>query len=235
MSNLLDIKLFVTHPHQCSYLSEQEATTAFVDPGAPINREVYSRLSDVGFRRSGKHLYRPRCGSCKACIAARIPVNVFNPTRNQKRCWNRNADLDVSVVNSIDTEEHYQLYERYIEQRHQDGDMYPPSLDQYRNFLTSEWGVTEYLEYRLDGELIGVAVTDRMNNGLSAVYTFFAPEHDKRSLGNFSVLWQIHYAKTLGLDSLYLGYWIKSCQKMSYKTQYRPLELLIDGQWLTVL
>lgn len=235
MSNLLDIKLFVTHPHPCSYLEQQEATTAFVDPGVLITSDIYSKLSDIGFRRSGKHLYRPRCGSCKACIAARIPVEQFKPKRNQKRCWNKNQDIDAHIVSSIDTDEHYELYSDYIEYRHKDGDMYPPSREQYDNFLTSEWGVTEYVEYRLNDRLIGVAVTDRLDDGLSSVYTFFAPDLDDRSLGVFSVLWQINNAKERGLKSVYLGYWIKNCQKMAYKTQYRPIELLIDGQWLTVL
>ncbi len=226
------IQLFATHPHECSYLAEKQATTVFVDPEATIDRNIYSQLSESGFRRSGTHLYRPHCGSCQACISVRVVVNDFSPTRNQKRCLKRNRDLDIVVVENIDTDEHYLLYENYIKQRHSDGDMYPANREQYRGFLTSAWHCTRYLEMRLNGQLIGVAVSDQLDNALSAIYTFFDCNQDKRSLGRFAVLHQIERAQTLGVKHLYLGYWIKQCEKMSYKSQYRPIEMLIEQQWL---
>ncbi|MBU3070502.1 arginyltransferase [Aestuariicella sp. G3-2] len=234
MSDLAHIRLFATHPHGCSYLANEEATTVFVDPNQKIDAHLYSTLSESGFRRSGKHLYRPHCQSCKACVAARVPVKAFKPDRKQRKCWNRNADLAVSSSLGINTDEHYELYARYIEERHADGDMYPPSRDQYSSFLTREWGVTEYLEFRDQGRLVAVAVTDCMKNGYSAVYTFFDPTEERRSLGVYAVLWQIELTRRLNLDSVYLGYWIKHCSKMSYKTQYRPLELLIDNRWVRI-
>ncbi len=234
MSDLSNIRLFATHPHTCSYLPDEQATTIFVDPSADVDSRLYSRLSEMGFRRSGGHLYRPQCESCQACIPARIPVALFKPDRRQKRCMKRNQDLDISETDTIGTDEHYQLYQRYITQRHSDGDMYPPTREQFDAFLTNEWGVTRFIEFRLKGKLIAVAVTDKMENGYSAVYTYFEPDESKRSLGVFAVLHQIEKTRQEGLDSVYLGYWIKRCQKMSYKTDYRPLEILVQNRWIRV-
>jgi arginine-tRNA-protein transferase len=226
-----NIRLYTTEPHKCSYLEDRVATTLFVDPHAEINQHTYSRLSEHGFRRSGRHLYRPDCSNCNACVPARVKVAQFRPNRQQKRTIKANQDLTTSYTSDIDTPEHYELYERYIRLRHRDGDMYPPSLDQYRSFLTSEWGLTRYIELSKDGQLVCVAVVDAMDNGLSAVYTFFEPELHSRSLGTFAVLCQIQMARELGLGYVYLGYWIEQCSKMSYKTRFKPLEVLIDDDW----
>lgn len=232
MTDLSTLKLFATQPHPCSYLEDQEATTLFVDPEAPVDIALYSQLSQLGFRRSGSHLYRPQCGSCQACISCRIPVNMFNPNRSQRRAWQRNRDVAISITDDINTSKHYDLYAKYISHRHQDGDMYPPSVAQYEAFLTREWGVTRYLELHANGELLGVAVCDQLEDGLSAVYTFYDPGQDRRSLGVFAILAQIEIARNQGLSYLYLGYWIKHCDKMRYKIQYRPLELLINRRWM---
>ena len=232
MTDLSTLKLFATQPHPCSYLEGEIATTVFVDPEAVIDLTLYSQLSLLGFRRSGAHLYRPQCTSCQACVSCRIPVALFTSNRSQRRCWQKNQDIVITTTTTIDTAEHFNLYAVYIESRHQDGDMYPPSLDQYKSFLTSEWGVTHYLEFRLGGELIGVSVCDHLEDGLSAVYTFYNPHLNERGLGKFAILAQIHRAQALGLSYVYLGYWIKQCEKMNYKTEYRPLELLINRRWM---
>lgn len=232
MTDLSTLKLFATQPHPCSYLDNQEATTLFVDPEARVDRELYTQLSQLGFRRSGAHLYRPQCLRCQACISCRIPVYLFKPNRNQRRCWQKNQDLTLHLVTSIKTQEHYRLYSRYIEARHQNGDMFPPSEEQYNAFLTSEWNLTYYIEFRQQERLIGVAVCDHLSDGLSAVYTFYDPDEEHRSLGKFAILAQIEKARSLGLDYLYLGYWIKECEKMNYKIQYRPAELLINRRWM---
>lgn len=228
------IKLYETHEHPCSYLKDLSAKTIFVDPSFPMTAEMYSELSKFGFRRSGNHVYRPHCTNCQECIPVRIPVELFQPNRSQKRCLKNNLDIEVNVVNSIDTEEHYALYEEYISVRHVDGDMYPPSYEQYASFLTSEWGATRYLEMRANGKLLGVAVSDQLTQGLSAIYTFYDPKDTVRSLGVYAVLAQVERAKTLGLPYLYLGYWIRNCQKMRYKTQYRPTQALLGATWLTL-
>ena len=232
MTDLSTLKLFATQPHPCSYIDGEQATTVFVDPEAKIDVTLYSQLSLLGFRRSGGHLYRPQCSNCQACMSCRIPVSLFRPNRSQRRCWQKNRDIQITPNERIDTLEHYNLYSRYIESRHQDGDMYPPSEEQYKAFLTSEWGSTRYLEFRLDGELIAVSVCDYLDDGLSAVYTFYNAELSERSLGKFAILAQIYRAQEMGLSYVYLGYWIKQCEKMNYKTDYRPLELLVNRRWL---
>lgn len=234
-SSLRDLKVYTTYPHSCSYLEDQEATTMFVDPRTPVDSRLYSQLSAMGFRRSGSHLYRPHCSTCNACIPARVPVHQFRPRRTQRRTWNRNQDIEVSQLEGIATDQYFDLYRRYIEARHRDGDMYPPLRDQYESFLSNEWGVTEYFRLDLAGNLAGIAVVDRLEDGLSAIYTFYEPELDRRSLGTFTVLWQLQKAEQDGLEYLYLGYWIKQCQKMAYKIQFRPLELFINGRWVDLL
>lgn len=234
MTDLSKLKLFATHPHACSYLDEQESTTIFVDPAAEVDATLYTQLSEFGFRRSGDHLYRPKCRSCQACVPIRIPINSFTPSRSHRRCLNKNNDLQVQDVSNIDNDECYALYEKYIALRHNDGDMFPASRKQYTEFLSSEWGTTHYLQFRKDNELIAVAVTDVLDNAVSAIYTFFNPAEEKRSLGRYCILKQIEWAEELGLDYLYLGYWIKKCQKMAYKIDYRPFQLLINNAWINV-
>ena len=138
------IALYITHPHPCSYLQGKEAVTLFVDPALPITEELYSRSTDVGFRRSGKHLYKPRCTECSACIPVRVSTEHFKPSRNQKRVLKKNRDLTFSLVDTISNDECYRLYERYIAMRHFDGDMYPANREQYDSFLQAVSGITHY-------------------------------------------------------------------------------------------
>ena len=143
--DIRSLRFYETAEHPCSYLTNHKAKTLFVDPDAQMSEELYSALSLCGFRRSGSHIYRPRCEKCEACIPVRVAVNDFIFSRSHKRCLSKNADIELREVDSIDTEEHYALYDHYITQRHQDGDMFPPDLEQYRSFLSNEWGVTRYL------------------------------------------------------------------------------------------
>lgn len=233
MTDLSQLKFYATHPHPCSYLPDQRATTLFLDPRQPINLETYSQLSDLGFRRSGDHLYRPHCKDCNACIPARIPVDAFTPTSAQKRILKRNRDLQVFELKPELTDEIYALYERYICARHADGDMYPPSKDQFASFLAKNWEFCRFYAFRdQEDRLLAVAVTDQLNNGLSAVYTFFEPDETRRSLGRYAILWQVEETRRQGLAAVYLGYWIRNCRKMNYKTEYRPLEMLVNQQWV---
>ena len=234
MTELARLKFYATQPHSCSYLPEEQATTLFLDPSQPMDVQVYADLSDMGFRRSGDHLYRPHCQNCSACVPARIPVDLFVPNRQQKRIFKRNADLEVRSTTPHFTEEYFDLYQRYIEQRHADGDMFPPSRDQFSTFLVRDLKFCRFFEFRLEKRLLAVAVTDMLPNGLSAVYTFYEPGEERRSLGRYAILWQIAEAARLRLHAVYLGYWIKNCQKMNYKTQYRPIELLTNQRWVTL-
>ncbi|EHK69335.1 MULTISPECIES: arginyltransferase [Pseudomonadaceae] len=234
MTELARLKFYATQPHACSYLPNEQATTLFLDPSQPMNGQIYAELSELGFRRSGDHLYRPHCQLCKACVPARIPVARFRPSRKQNRVLKRNLDIKVSRCDPGFTEERYQLYARYISERHADGDMFPPSRGQFSTFLVSNLPYAFFYEMRVEDRLIGIAVTDVLPNGMSAVYTFYDPSEEKRSLGVFGILWQIAESRRLGLDAVYLGYWIKGCRKMSYKTEYRPIELFVNQRWVAL-
>lgn len=234
MSVLKDLKFYATQPHPCSYLSNRQAITLFMDPATSLDSNLYSHLSDIGFRRSGRHIYRPRCNGCNACIPARVAVNDFAPRRSQRKTWKKNQDLEVTAHKAINDDETYALYKIYIDNQHKDGDMYPATEEQFESFLVQCPEFCTFYKFRLKGQLIAVAVTDRLSNGLSAIYTFYHPESNRRSLGRFCILWQIEQAKAMGLEHLHLGYWIKDCQKMNYKIQYRPLEIYINNRWVTL-
>lgn len=225
------IRLLLTEPHECSYLEGQKATTAFVDQAVKVDTALYGRMATMGFRRSGTYLYTPMCNNCDACVPARLPVDLFRRNRSQKRCWTRNAEVQINQCDSIDINEHYAIYERYIVERHQQGDMYPPTQEQFEQFLCHPWECTNFLEFRVHDTLIGCAVIDVLPDAISAVYTYFDPDESTRSLGTLAVLFQIALAQQLGMSYVYLGYWIENCQKMSYKTNYRPLELLRENTW----
>lgn len=225
-------QFYITPGHACSYLPGREAQTLFLDPRETITPGLYQALTLQGFRRSGSHLYRPHCRGCQACVPTRLPVADFAPKRRQRRVAAANTDLRVVVEPAAYSERAYRLYARYVSGRHGDGDMYPPSVEQFRSFLLSQWCDTLFVESWLGDELVAVAVTDRLPHGLSAVYTFFDPDHAQRSLGVFSILQQIALCRRLQLPNLYLGYWIRDCQKMRYKIDYRPIELFVNGSWL---
>ena len=230
-ASLRDIRVYTTFPHACSYLPDQEATTLFIDPRQTLSQALYTQLSLMGFRRSGDHLYRPHCSQCSACVPSRVPVAEFNWSKSQKRVWRKNQDLRIQEDACIDDDEAYALYERYIIGRHADGDMFPPERDQYRSFLNNGLGCTRYFRFYDDDRLIAVIVADQMLDGLSAIYTFYDPEHEARSLGTYAVLFQIDLMQTAELDYVYLGYWINNCDKMNYKSRFQPLELFRGGTW----
>jgi arginine-tRNA-protein transferase len=227
-------QFFLTPTHPCSYLTRNNAQTLFFDPRETISPAIYQNLTNQGFRRSGSHLYRPHCDTCQACIPIRVPVADFKLNRTQKRTPRRNKDLEVRIEEATFTKKHYHLYERYISLRHADGDMYPASEDQYRSFLLSPWSKSLFVSLYKENQLLSVAVTDRQPNGLSAIYTFFEPLEEKRSLGVLSILEQVKLCRQLELPYLYLGYWIKGCAKMAYKIGYRPAELYINHHWVRV-
>ena len=234
MSVLSKLKVYATKPHDCGYKEDKEATTLFIDPSQELDEIAYQDLTEIGFRRSGTHYYRPHCQSCNDCIPARIPVKTFIATKRQKRIENKNKDLTTHSVASIDTGEHYQLYAKYIETRHENGDMYPPTPDQYQQFLGRETSFSKFTEFRHKGELVAVSVRDNVADSYSAIYTFFDPDFSSRSLGAFAILWLVREAQRENLEYVYLGYWIRSCRKMSYKIDYRPIELLLDNRWQTL-
>lgn len=226
-----NLGFFLTPPHKCGYLPGRNAVTIFVDPRRRPSVRTYTALSQHGFRRSGDHVYRPQCPECNACIPVRVPVDEFELRRAQRRTLEVNSDVTLIPKAPVFQTEHYALYERYIAARHAGGSMENPEPESYVEFLTASWADTVFYEFRAQSRLLAVAVVDHLEDGLSAVYTFFDPDERRRSLGRLAILKQIELARALQLRWLYLGYWIEACQKMSYKTEYRPLEHFRAGEW----
>ena len=226
------LPLYLSAPHACSYLPDRQSSTLFTDPNETMDPEVYAELLRYGFRRSGRMIYAPRCEHCSQCVSVRIPVADFTPRRIHRRILRANADLHVREHPATFNDEHYALYQAYTAQRHEDGEMASATPAEYLSFLCADWCNTRFLEFRLDGRLVAIAVTDLLDDALSAVYTFFDPVLASRSLGTFAILRQIEWARTRALSQLYLGYWIRDSRKMAYKARYRPLEIWRDGRWL---
>jgi len=229
------IHLYLTSEHKCSYLPDRLATSLVPDPNYPMDMHLFSQLIALGYRRSGNFTYRPHCRDCNECQPCRIPVRQFTPRRNQRRCLKANRDLALDVVKAGYSDEHFELYRKYINSRHADGDMVNPEPKDFTNFLFSDWSNTHFIEARTrkQGRLLAVAVTDVTEAGLSAVYSYFDPEFPDRSLGTFCILQQIQRARLMQFDYLYMGYWIRQCKKMKYKADFQPLEVFNDNEWKT--
>jgi len=232
MNNPITLNLLSTEPHVCSYLADLMATTEFVSPEHAVDLHTYQAINDAGFRRSGQHFYRPNCASCNQCKPLRVLADSFVPSKSQKRALRLNTDLEISVQEKPDADTYFDLYKRYILERHQDGDMYPPDREQFDNFICAAPDCARFLEFRSkSNRLLMVAVCDFLPTGLSAIYSFFDPLEDQRSLGSYAILAQINITKNLGLPYLFLGYWIKESQKMNYKSRFKPCEVLENGEW----
>lgn len=226
------LQFYLTSPYPCSYLAGQTARSQVVTPAHLVDGMAYSQLIQAGFRRSGLFTYRPQCAQCQACIPVRVVVKEFIPSRTQRRTGKRNAGLLVAEPRRPYFDPaHFELYQRYQASRHAGGGMDHDDSEQYAHFLLQSNVDTYLVEFREAGELRMVSVIDRVEDGLSAVYTFFDPDLAQRSFGVYSVLWQIELARSLDLPYVYLGYWIENSRKMAYKSQYQPLQGLIDADW----
>ncbi len=225
------IRVFQTLEHPCGYFAGKTARNLVIDPLARGLPQVYGMAVERGFRRSGGHVYRPHCATCRACVAARVAVGEFVPDRSQRRCIKRNEDLTMHVAPAARTDENFALYRRYLAARHAGGGMDDPAEEDFERFLASPWSPTRFVELRAGDELLAVAVTDFLPQGLSAVYTFFSPDHAARSLGTCAILRQIALARAQSLPHLYLGYWIDGHPKMHYKSRFQPLQRLGENGW----
>ena len=226
----ISLKVGLTPPHDCQYLPNQQEQLLVLLDETLLTPTGYEPLLSAGFRRSGSDVYRPRCATCNACQSLRLAPSQFKASRSQKRIRRLNRDVKIHVARE-DKPEYFQLYERYINQRHQDGTMYPASHEQYASFVLCEWLSPLFIECWLDDNLVAVAVTDELSQALSAIYTFYEPRLSHRSLGTFAILSQIQLGIELNKHWLYLGYQVDDCQKMNYKQHFRPHQRFIAGQW----
>ncbi len=236
-------QFFITNPTPCPYLPDREERKVFTHLVGNDACELHNVLSNAGFRRSQNIAYRPACEDCKACISVRVPVDQFHWTKSFNRTYRHNRDLISHFVEPVFVEDHYSLFAEYIDRRHQDGGMSDMTVLDFSSMVDESAVKTNLIEYRKhpnvplagpdtqQGDLIGVALTDTLSDGLSMIYSFFDPTLAKRSLGTFMILDHIIQAQKLGLPYVYLGFWIEGSQKMAYKARFLPQERLGLAGW----
>ena len=233
----LPIEFKITRPVECPYLDHHMEQRIAADiAGMP---EAHDNLARAGFRRVENWVYKPVCMDCQACVPVRIASGNGDEggiiiSRNQRRVINRNKDLTRDIKKNISTEEHYDLFRKYLNNRHDDGQMADMDFDSYTAMINSSPIETRLLEYRYMGDVIGVMMIDLQDDGLSAVYSFFDPDASERSLGTYMVLDCAALAHEMKLDYVYLGYYVEDSRKMNYKSRFAPSEHLINGEWTAV-
>ncbi len=225
----VSLRLYRSMPIPCPYLPDRLAVSEGIAVDG-LSGAVYEQLMNIGFRRSGKHVYRPACEGCSECVPLRVPVQTFTPSRSQRRAMRRNSDVEVSVGEPAATDEKHAIYKAYLEYQH-DGQM-GSDREGFEAFLYDR--VTETIEMtcRVDGRLIGAGLCDVCDNCLSSVYFYFDPAEHRRSLGTFSVLMEIEECRRRGLPYWYAGFYVRDCPRMNYKASFRPFELLdTEARW----
>lgn len=225
------VRLFQTAEHPCGYFPQRLARDLVLDPSDALLPNLYAGALEAGFRRSGGHVYRPRCAACDACRPLRIDCSAFRANRSQRRNLARNADLDLEIVPLEHRAEVCALYHRYVAARHPGGGMDKGSDEDFEAFTRCAWSPTRAFEFRLRGELVALAISDLVPDALSAVYTFYDPALTERGLGTHAILRQVAWARAQGLQHLYLGFWIEGHPKMDYKSRFAGAECYRRGHW----
>ncbi len=230
-------QFYVTAPQPCPYLKGRMERKLFTSLQGDDAERLSDALSKQGFRRSQNVLYRPSCPECTACLSARIRIADFTPSKSQRRVLRRTRDIRREVSSSWATEEHYALFRDYLDARHINGGMADMDIFEFASMVEETPIRTRLIEYWLPGEdgteaeLLAVCLTDVLDDGLSMVYSFYATEHGRLSLGTYVILDHVEIAREAGLPHVYLGYWIPGSVKMDYKANFSALEVYRHGEW----
>lgn len=240
-AHLNKLQFYVTTPYKCGYLPNKLAQSLIATPHHLVDANIYSGLITQGFRRSGKFAYRPHCELCNACVPTRVVLSNFAPTRSQKRAFKQHNNLTARIMPLGYHEDHFALYASYQMARHAEPENFNQDdsdfnqnreAEQYRQFLCQSNVESLMVEFRdANNALKIVSVVDIVDDGVSAVYTFYDTSEIKSSFGTYSIMWQTEWTKSLELPYLYLGYWIAESEKMAYKQAFKLQEKLIDGEW----
>ena len=215
----------------CGYLRDQQERLLIFADDEPLTPEIYAQLQHNGFRRSEEIAYRPYCAQCNACQSIRVLAHEFTPSRSHKRIQNKCQNFKI-VIATEPKESYYPLFERYINERHSDGVMFPAQPSQLDSFTNCSWVSSYFIEVYAGKKLIAVAVGDQTEYALSAVYSFFDPDYAHFSLGVYLILEQIKLTIVFRKPWLYLGYYIKDCNKMNYKNRFKPFEIRQNDEWI---
>jgi len=234
-NNLKRIQFYVTTKYSCGYLLHRNAQSIVATPYKRIGANAYNDLIKKGFRRSGQYVYKPHCADCKSCIPIRINSHDFIPSRSQKRVIKKHNHLSMKILPLSFNEDHYELYVNYQKNRHKTSSESESDISDYNDFLAQSNVNSKIFEFRDMNELKIVSIIDLVDDGISAVYTFFDVKDKSASYGTFSILKLIDYCKKNELTYLYLGYWINESRKMRYKINFKPYELMIDDSWQSAL
>jgi len=231
-------QFYLTAPSPCPYLAGKEERKVFTHLVGERAPELNNILTHGGFRRSQSIAYRPACEGCRSCVSVRVLTREFLPTRSMRRIVRRNADIMSNMRTAVPTSEQYSIFRAYLDSRHRDGGMADMTVLDYAMMVEDSHVETRIVEYRRaasgkshQGDLIAVALTDVLGDGLSMVYSFFEPDEAMRSLGTYMVLDHIARARELGLAYVYLGYWVRGSGKMDYKSRFLPQERLLPEGW----
>lgn len=226
------LQFYLTIPSPCPYLPGRMERKIFTQLDPLTGPHLNNYLTHAGFRRSQNVIYRPACETCRECRSLRIRTDEFSASKNFRRTLKANSDLTITTEEAFATEEQYELLHRYLITRHHGGGMSEMDFTRYEMMVEECSAETEIIEYRnTENTLIAAVLIDRLQDGLSMVYSFFDPEERKRSLGNLMILDQIQRCKTQDLTYLYLGYWVEGSPKMDYKARFRPCEILGADGW----
>jgi arginyl-tRNA--protein-N-Asp/Glu arginylyltransferase len=237
-------QFYLTAPSPCPYLPGQEERKVFTHLVGERAGELNDLLTHGGFRRSQSIAYRPACETCRACVSVRVVAEDFRPTRSMRRIMERNKDVVGEMRVAVPTSEQYSVFRSYLDARHRDGGMVDMTVLDYAMMVEDSHVKTRMVEYRrrekgqqkrqVAGELLAVALTDVLSDGLSMVYSFFDSREAARSLGTFMILDHIARCRRMGLDFVYLGYWVEGSRKMDYKGRFLPQQRLSPDGWKRV-